>query len=65
MILFPVMQVKLILNTFHIMYNSSNQYFFDRYCKPIGILIISPFVILMAIVVDFVTLPKIFWKSEE
>lgn len=63
--LFPIMLVKLILNTFHIMINSQKQSFFDKYIYPFYILLVSPFGILLSIIVDFVTLPKIFWKNEE
>lgn len=65
MILFPIMLIKVILNTLHIMINTSNHNFYDRYCKPFSIIIASPFIILASILVDFVTLPKIFWKNEE
>ena len=65
MVLYPIMLVKLILNTFHIMINSQKQRFFDKYVYPFYIIFVSPFAIFMCILIDFITLPGIFWKSEE
>ena len=59
------MQIKLVLNTFHIMINSSKYNIYNRYIRPIGILIASPFIIIISIIIDFLTLPSIIWKSDE
>ena len=59
------MQLKVVLNTINIMINSTNSNFYDRYIKSIAIIIGSPLIIFISILVDFLTLPKIFWKNEE
>ena len=64
LILSPIMQVKIVLNTLHIMINSSNFNRYDKYCKSIGIILASPFIIFMSIAVDLITLPKVVWKNE-
>ena len=47
------------------MINSRNSNFYDIYIKSIAIIIGSPLIIFISILVDFLTLPKIFWKNEE
>ena len=65
LVLAPIMMVKLILNTLHLMFNLQGQTFYNQYIRPFWILIASPFIIIISIIVDFLTLPKIFWKNEE
>ena len=57
LILSPIMQLKIVLNTLHIMINSSTLNRCDKYCKSFGIILASPFIIFMSIAVDLVTLP--------
>ena len=59
------MQLKVFLNTINIVINSKNSNFYDRYIKSIAIILVSPFIICISILIDFLTLPKIFWKNEE
>lgn len=58
-ILSPIMYVKMVLNSFHIMIISKNQTGIERYLDPFFSIIASPFVIGISIFVDLVSLPNV------
>lgn len=63
-LLFPVMYVKMVLNSFHIMIISKQNSGIERYLEPLFSIIVSPFVILISIFVDIISLPSVLLRPD-
>ena len=55
----------MVLNSFNIMINSNNEEGIERYLGPFFSIIASPFIIIISILVDVLSLPNVLLKSEE
>lgn len=63
--LIPIILIKLILNKLYIMVNLQDQSLYNKYLKPIIVILGGPIIIVLSIFVDFLTLPTIIWKGED
>jgi archaellum component FlaF (FlaF/FlaG flagellin family) len=63
-ILFPIMYVKMVLNSINIMIISKNQGI-ERYLEPFFSVIASPFIIFISILVDVASMPTVLLQPEE
>jgi len=61
----PFMYSKMIINSFNIMIFSKNQTGIERYMEPFFSIVASPFIILISIFVDLISLPNILLVPEE
>ena len=60
----PIMYAKIILNSFNIMIISQNQTGIERYLEPFFSIIAGPFIIILSILTDLVTLPTVLLYPE-
>jgi hypothetical protein len=60
----PIMYAKIILNSFNIMITSQNQTGIERYLEPFFSIIAGPFIIILSILTDLITLPTVLLYSE-
>lgn len=58
------MYTKMVLNSFNIMIISKNQSGIERYLDPLFSIIVSPFVIIISIFVDLISLPNLLLKPD-
>ena len=58
------MYAKIILNSFNIMITSQNQTGIERYLEPFFSIIAGPFIIILSILTDLITLPTVLLYSE-
>jgi len=58
------MYVKMVLNSFHIMIISKQNSGIERYLEPLFSIIVSPFVILISIFVDIISLPSVLLRPD-
>ena len=65
LIMAPIMYVKIVINSFHIMIISKNDTRIERYMEPLFGIIASPFLITISIAVDIITLPTVLLKEDE
>ena len=63
MFMAPLMYLKIVINQIYIMNSSKNITGIQRYMDPIFGIIASPFIILIAILVDIITLPTILLRE--
>ena len=64
-ILAPVIYAKMILNSFNIMIISKNQKGIERYMEPFLIIMAGPFIIVLTILTDLLSLPSVLLQPEE
>ena len=64
-ILSPFMYCKMVINSFNIMIISKNQTVIERYLEPFFSIVASPFIIMISIFVDLISLPNILLMPEE
>jgi hypothetical protein len=63
-LLFPIMYAKMVLNSFHIMIISKQNKGIERYLEPLFSIIVSPFVIMISIFVDIISLPSVLLRPD-
>lgn len=59
------MYCKMVINSFNIMIISKNQTVIERYLEPFFSIVASPFIIMISIFVDLISLPNILLMPEE
>ena len=60
----PLMYVKIIMNSFHIAFFTQTNDGIERYLHPFYSIIASPFLILLSILTDLVSMPTIILQNE-
>ena len=59
------MYCKMVINSFNIMIISKNQTGIERYMEPFFSIVASPFIIMISIFVDLISLPNILLMPED
>jgi hypothetical protein len=60
----PIMYAKMVLNSFNIMIIRKNSDGIERYLDPLFSIIVSPFVIIISILVDIISLPNVLLRAD-